>query len=211
MGVIVKRVGLFGGTFDPFHLGHLAVIESVLDTSFVEEIWAVPAKLPRLRETPPVASVKHRMDMLNLGTEGLPNVSCLTIEMDRSGVTNTVDTLRQLHELHGSIVAYSLVVGQDIVPNFNKWIEYEEIVELADVIVVGRPQAEHADLRAGSKGNSFTRITYVQGQMVNINASNIRSRLRAGMPIDDVVPAKVAAYIKQHNLYIQLCSDATDS
>ena len=123
----VLRIGILGGTFDPIHLGHLAIAEDALDRLGLDRVIMIPAGRPWLKSGQTVTAADHRLAMVRLAIEGRPGLEVSTIEVDRPGPTYTVDTLVELREELGSQVELYLILGMDSVRELRRWRDPERL------------------------------------------------------------------------------------
>ena len=179
------RVGLYGGTFDPIHNGHIHVIQQLIARKIVDRLLVLPAGQPRLRENDPFASGAQRRAMCQLAINELPSeikdhVEVNPIEILREGPSYTIDTVEAVAQSYigGTIV---LVVGTDAYEKIDQWHRAEELKKLVEFVVIDRPDFP---------GNHNTNV-----DAIAVSATDIRAHK------SDAVPAAVAAYIKEHNLY----------
>jgi nicotinate-nucleotide adenylyltransferase len=191
---------LLGGTFDPFHNGHLAAAEAAMDCARLDKVIFIPAARPPHRP-PAVASAQQRFEMCRLATAGDARFAVSDIEMKRSGPSYTVDTLRELSELHRGDELF-LILGWDAARLFPSWREPDEVRKLASIVVVARPGSEAprvADLKpAGLDGEN---VVLCLRATPDVSASDIRRALAAGESIAGKVPTAVERYISAHHLY----------
>jgi nicotinate-nucleotide adenylyltransferase len=179
------KVGLYGGTFDPIHNGHIRVIEEVISQKFVDRLLVVPAGEPRLRENAPVATGAQRRAMCQLAVSGLaPEISALVevnpIEILRQGPSYAIDTVEAIAQTYeGATIV--LILGTDAYEKIDQWHRAEELKEIVEFLVIDRPD--------------FPGEPNVQIGAIAVSATDIRSKK------SDQIPAAVAAYIKEHNLY----------
>jgi nicotinate-nucleotide adenylyltransferase len=187
--------GLFGGTFDPFHAGHLALVRHLLDRDFVDRVLVVPAGRNPFRDSP-VAAGEHRAAMARAALAGLPSVVVDDCEIRRRGPSYTIDTLRRLRAAQPA-VRWRLVIGSDQLDDFARWREATRIVSLADaVLVIGR----------GGWDGTVPRLLCEAAIVVRdyrhpASGSRIRRELAAGDARPRDLPAPVAAYISAYGLY----------
>ena len=197
---VAKRVGVFGGTFDPIHSGHIAVALAVRHRLSLEEVLFVVTSDQWLRENPPVASAEDRFHMVKLAVDNVVGFTASDVDIVRDGSTYTVDTLSDLREQLGSEAELFLIVGADSAVSMDRWIRSEEIGDLASIVAVGRPgQVFNATSLASSHPASGAE--YVEGPMVDVSATRLRGLLSAGSPIDEFVPGLVPEYIEKQGLY----------
>ncbi len=194
-----RRLGLFGGAFDPPHIAHVALARAALSQLALDELRVFPTG-SAWHKARPLSDAVHRLEMARLAFDGLPGVVVDDRELRRVGPTYTVDTLRELHREHPQDTLV-LVIGADQADTFDQWRESAEIARLAIISVAVRPRA---DAPAGTVNPS----RLPDGQWVPItlpplpvSATDIRARRASGLGIDHLVPAAVARYIDQHHLY----------
>jgi nicotinate-nucleotide adenylyltransferase len=197
------RIGVFGGTFDPIHLGHLAVAEGALQHLSLDSVMFIPAGRPWMKEGVYLAEGEHRLAMVQLAVEGLPGFSTSDMEMRREGLTYTVDTLREMdHASQGTNEVY-LILGADAYSSFELWKEPAEILSLSTLAVASRPGGpepgfEKLDgLLVGSTAGALA----LPVEQLDISGSDIRDRVCRGFPLDGYVPQTVERYIHEHGLY----------
>jgi nicotinate-nucleotide adenylyltransferase len=186
-------VGLLGGSFDPVHHGHLIVARAVAEALGLDEVWFVPAREQPFKTGRHGAPPEARAAMLDLAVKGEPGFRVERLELGRPGPSFTVDTLRALREREPGR-EFALLVGADTVIDLPKWREAPALPALATIVVFARPGAPvPAGLPAG------TRV--VEAPQVDISATAIRARVRAGRSVRFLVPDAVAAYVATHGLY----------
>jgi nicotinate-nucleotide adenylyltransferase len=195
------RLGIYGGSFDPVHHGHLALARACQRQAGLDEVWFMPTAVQPLKRHGPQASDAQRVEMLELATREVPSWRVSTLEIERGGKSYTVDTLRQLNEDLPEAVLFFLM-GADAVREVPQWREPEEIFRLAAPLVVRRAGEVEPDmqaLQAFAAANKQPRLLEMPGHA--ISSSDIRRRIAAGEPIVDLVPSAVAALIAAHRLY----------
>ncbi len=197
---VTRKVGVFGGTFDPVHCGHLAIAESVQNELGLDMVLFVVAADQWLREIPPVADAGSRFAMIELATESFPQFETSDVDIVRDGPTYTVDTLADLRDRLGDEVELHMIVGADSALAMNRWKNAAKIESLAKIIVVGRPGSEFGD---GPRDRSHPAhgAVYVEGPMVDVSATAIRQLVRDNNSITGLVPVPVANYIENNGLY----------
>jgi nicotinate-nucleotide adenylyltransferase len=195
------RLGIFGGSFDPVHNGHLELARCCQREAALDEVWFMPTAVQPLKHAGPQATNQQRLEMLRLAIEHEPKWRVCTLEIDRGGYSYTVDTLRQIHtELPDAVLFF--MIGADALRDVPHWKEPAEIFSLSTPLVVHRAGQSQADLSELAKFCSADH----QPQLINMPAmpessTEIRRRLAAGDPIDSLVPAAVAHFIGDHSLY----------
>ena len=201
MGV-VRRLGVFGGTFDPVHNGHLAIAQAAHDRLALDEVLFIPAGSPRLKVRPVSAPAHHRLRMARLATEPNPLFTCSDMEIGRGGPTYTADTLDRLgEERPGS--AIFLIAGLDALSRFHEWGRPKAILKSATIVGIPRPGHERLDPEPLEKvaPGAAGRAVILEGPMTGISSTEIRERARRGQPIDHLVPETVSRYIHDNRLY----------
>ena len=200
----MRRLGVFGGTFDPIHNGHVAIAVAAGERLALDEVLFIPAGQPRLKNTDVSAAPRHRLRMVELAAADNPLFAVSDIEVRRSGPTYTADTLELLKGERGRCAVY-LIAGTDALAKLDRWGRPQAIIERATIVGVPRPGHERLDpapfekVTAGSAGLAIT----LEGPMTGISSTEIRERAREGLPIEHLVPGAVARYISDNRLYTQ--------
>jgi nicotinate-nucleotide adenylyltransferase len=197
----MRRVGLFGGTFDPPHLGHLVLAECARDRLGLDEVRFIPAGQPPHKRSHPVSPCARRVAMVRLAVRGNPAFVVSTLEARRRGPSFTIETLRRVASETPRARLY-LLMGADSLDEFPTWREPEAILSLATLAVAGRPGAARA-ARRRPKGALLRRgrIAWLDNAEIDVSSSRVRARVRAGHSVRYLVPDAVAAYIARHRLY----------
>jgi nicotinate-nucleotide adenylyltransferase len=199
------RLGIFGGTFDPVHFGHLLLAEQCRETCRLDEVWFLPSGSPPHKEGAGISAAAARAEMLELATAGHAAFSVSRMEFERTGATFTIDTLAQLRAENPSRELFFLI-GGDSLDDFPKWREPGQIAELATIVAVNRgdqPAIDLAGVEAKLGEAVASRIQVVTMPGVSLSASDIRRRVRTGKSIRYMTPAAVEVYIAQHKLYLE--------
>jgi nicotinate-nucleotide adenylyltransferase len=199
------RVGIFGGTFDPIHLGHLVLAEQCREQCQLDEVWFVPASVPPHKQGLVISAAKSRSDMIEFAISGNPAFKLSRIELERTGPSYTVTTLEQLQAQDPARELF-LLIGADSVRDLPTWREPQRILELATVVGVNRgrdtlPAVEVSRLRQSLGEAAASRIRFVSMPAIEISATEIRQRVQAGKSIRYLVPRAVEAYLDQQKLY----------
>lgn len=195
------RLGIFGGSFDPVHNGHLALAHACQQQSALDEVWFMPTAVQPLKQNGPHATDAQRVEMLRLSILSEPSWRVSTLEIDRGGLSYTVDTLRQLQEELPSAVLFFLM-GADALQDAPNWRETRAIFSLATPLIVrrtGQREPDLAALRATCAANKQPRL--VEMPAVDASSTEVRRRAAAGEPLDDLVPPSVAEFIVAQGLY----------
>ena len=191
--------GIFGGTFDPIHTGHLIVARSALESLGLGEVLFVPAGRPWMKAGEDMSPPEDRARMAELAVAGDPQFRVSRMEIERPGETYTLDTLRALPASDGRPV---LLLGADAFADFPVWREPSEVARLARIAVLGRPGRDTAAIIDEVKARvPNVDAAPLEAPLIEISATAIRDRVRRGLPIRDLVPPPVARYIAAHGLY----------
>jgi nicotinate-nucleotide adenylyltransferase len=197
------RVGIFGGTFDPIHCGHLLLAEQCREQCQLDEVWFVPAALPPHKLTASITSAKARCEMIEFAIAGNPAFRLSTIELDRTGPSFTVTTLEQLRS-HQTSHELFLLIGADSLKDLPHWREPSRILELATVVAVNRgdrPLPNRKELRDVVGPAVDQRIITVNMPGIDISSTDIRGRVQSRRSIRYLVPRAVEMYIQDHGLF----------
>ena len=196
------RLGVFGGTFDPIHVGHLKIAVGVRVQLGLDEVLFVPAGQPSLKSDRQVTDARHRLAMTSLAvaTDPLSNVS--DMEIKRPGPSYSVDTLEELARTRGCRELY-LIVGIDALAEVDRWHQPARILDLATIVAVHRHGAESLhDLPMEALGAMASeKVMVARTPRVDVSSTKIRDRVGQGLPINDLVPGPVQEYIAKHGLY----------
>jgi nicotinate-nucleotide adenylyltransferase len=192
---VAVRTGVFGGTFDPPHVGHLLLAADARDALKLDRLIFVPAGAQPFKiDTPAVASPRDRLEMVRLAVADDANYTVDDAEIDRKGLSYTVDTLEHLSEKYAGGRLF-LLLGEDAVASFDQWRAPDRIRELANIAVMrrGRPDGANRALAPG--------VLEVSARRVDVSSTEIRARLRAGKSIKGFVPESVERFIDARGLY----------
>ena len=191
------NIGVFGGTFNPPHTGHLIVAERVREELGLGKILFIPSSVSPHKQHHQSVDPAHRMEMVQLAVLGQNFFESSDIEVSRGGVSYTVETLGQLKRKEPSNTFY-LLIGFDNLVEFNTWKSPEQIIELADVVVMTRPGFQLQEV----PGEFQKRVTLCQVPEIGISSSDIRERVKEGKSIHYLVPKPVESYIYYRKLYV---------
>ncbi len=189
----MRRVGLFGGTFDPPHLGHLAIAEWARDQLSLDRVVFMPAGTPPHKQRRDLSSAEARLAMTRLAVKGHPAFTVSTLEARRRGLSFTVDTLRHLEKRFRCARLY-LVIGADSLDDFSNWHEPREILKRATLAIAARPGS-------GRRARVPRGVAWLGNPGIALSSSAIRARVHAGRSVRYLVPDAVARYIAGHRLY----------
>lgn len=192
----MSKVGIFGGTFDPIHLGHLITAQSVKEIRDLEKIIFIPAYISPHKTDAKASSPEDRLNMIKLAVENIPFFDYSDIEIKKGGISYTIDTLRELKKKYDKL---EFIIGYDNIFTFHTWKEPDEIFKLADVIVLKRKSSHPPQF----EDKYYRQAVFVQTRGIEISATDIRERVKKGLPINFLVPPKVMEYIYNHKLYTE--------
>jgi nicotinate-nucleotide adenylyltransferase len=193
-------IGIMGGTFDPVHNGHLAAARQLREVADLDQVWLVPNAQPPHRSDPPLAPAEDRMRMVELAVEDQPALLASRVEVDRGNISYTIDTVRELaRRFPGQ--RFELLLGSDAALQIRSWHEASALLAETNFVIFNRPETSLARQTMHELGFAPARTRVVHLDTPAIAAHQIRDRLARGAPIDDLVPARVAAYIREKGLY----------
>ncbi|MBC7092952.1 nicotinate (nicotinamide) nucleotide adenylyltransferase [Candidatus Bipolaricaulota bacterium] len=191
------RTGLFGGTFNPIHLGHLRVAEEALRQFGLRQIVFLPTGHPPHREVDEGVPGEQRYAMVKLAVEGRPKFTVSRYEVDRPGPCYTVDTIAAMKAEHPEGVAY--IVGADIFSRIEIWHDWPRLLGSAPFIVAPRPGVDMAVFHRAP----FTQaeLHFLEMPLINLSSAEVRRRYREGLSTAGMVPEAVDRFIRRHRLY----------
>ena len=191
----MKRIGLFGGSFDPPHQAHVALAHAALDALKLDELRWIPAGQPWQKERQVTPAV-HREAMLRLAIAGEPRFVLERMEIERPGPSYTLDTVRALAASRPQ-AQWVLVIGQDQYAGLHTWRDWRQLLGLVTLAVANRP-GEHQPAAAEVQAVAHRVVPL---PMLDIAATDIRARVAQGRDVSQLVPPGVARYIESHGLY----------
>jgi nicotinate-nucleotide adenylyltransferase len=200
------RIGIFGGTFDPVHLGHLIIAEQAREQAKLDQVWFVPSARPPHKLEKPITPFERRFEMLQLAVAGQPKFQVNPIEKDRPGPSFTVDTLADLHRLHPGN-DFCLILGGDCLPDFPTWREPERILELSTLLVTARPgwpvwSSERLAAAVGLADPGTVHLEPILSPLMDISSRDLRKRASEGRSLLYLAPRAVEVYIREKKLYL---------
>jgi nicotinate-nucleotide adenylyltransferase len=191
----MQRIGLFGGSFDPVHLGHLLVAQAVIEELGLERLFFIPAAQSPFKPESKSAAASSRLQLLRLALAGKTNCEIDEQEIRRGGVSYTIETLRDYVRRFPKAELFYLI-GADNVAKLNEWREAGELAKLAEFVAIPRPGGAMSNFPPPFRGRTL------KGFPLGVSSSEIRARVKAGLPIDHLVPPPVAEAIRNDRLYI---------
>jgi nicotinate-nucleotide adenylyltransferase len=190
----MSRIGIFGGTFDPIHHGHLITAQSVREIRNLDKIIFMPAYISPHKQEVITSSAEDRLNMLKLALDDIPFFGYSDFEIKQHDISYTIDTLEEFNKIYNEI---DLIVGYDNIFSFHTWKDPDAIFKLANVIVLKRKSSHPIDYR----DKYVEAAHFVETRGIEISATDIRNRVHDNLPIHYLVPDSVKDYIYKHNLY----------
>ncbi len=188
------RIGIYGGTFDPVHHGHLLLARDVLEQLHFDAILFVPAKQSPFKSRKPRVTDTQRLAMLRLAVKGNARFWLTRCELDRPAPSYAVDTAQEIREAFPRAELFWLI-GADQLADLDRWHRPDDLRKLVTFVLLPRTDGAGAAVPPGV-------LSLPQPRRVDISATEIRHRVKSRQPIDHLVPAPIAAYIKRHGLYL---------
>jgi len=197
------KTGILGGTFDPVHNAHLMIAGEALNQLGLDEVIFIPTSHTPLKEDDIITPVEHRVRMLELALTGNPAFRMSRIEIDRAGLSYTVDTIAGLKQSLGDDSELYFITGLDSLETLPRWKEPDRIIRMCRLVTVRRPGYDVPDINELEKviPGITESLIILDGPAPDISATNIRKRAAAGLSISDLVPTAVEKYIMRNRLY----------
>jgi len=189
------RLGIFGGTFNPIHLGHLLIAADAAEAFHLDRVVFIPAATPPHKRPRVLAPAAQRLRMVKLAIRGNPRFTCSDIEVRRGGPSYSVETLRHLRSAMPR-ARFFFIIGSDSLRELHRWKEARELVKLCEFICVTRPGERIARCRL--RGARIHRLT---GHPANVSSTDIRNRVARGATTRYLLPDAVRRHIERHRLY----------
>ncbi len=211
-----KRIGLFGGTFNPIHLGHLRGAEEIRDAFCLNEVIFIPSAIPPHKAMEEIIDAKHRLEMVKLAIASNPCFSISEIELSRHGKSYSIDTLR--HFCRGNRDVFYFILGGDAFVEIETWKDFQSLFALCNFIVMARPGFEKTPVVSRLPSSltpafqydletkawvhlSGNRLYFKEISFLDISSTKIRELIEKGESVRYLVPPETEAYIHQHGLY----------
>ena len=207
-------IALFGGTFNPVHLGHLRIATELAELLDVDEMRLIPCAIPPLREAPEV-SAKQRMEMLELAIGNHSVLRAEDLELKRQGTSYTIDTVAQIRKERGDSEPLYLCIGMDSLRSLDSWHRWQELMDYCHIVVAARPESEephdgpvvdvinrtHTQAVQSMRQQACGLLAICELSMLPISSTVIREKIQQKLSIDYLTPQPVVDYIQQHHLY----------
>jgi nicotinate-nucleotide adenylyltransferase len=222
---VIYRIGLFGGTFNPVHLGHLQAARVVRDRLALSAVLFIPAAIPPHKTPEGLVPVTDRLEMLRLALTGDPSFRVSEVELKRTGPSYTIDTVRRFQADSAADTRYYLILGLDAFLEIDSWKSYQALIRETALVVLDRPDGPRGTAEesrramldflrskisvdyafSGQRGcfecADWPPLHLLSGELLALSATRVRDRIRAGGDLHGLVPAPVAAYIRRKGLY----------
>ena len=198
-----QKVAVFGGTFNPIHLGHLHLCAECQREYQFQKIILMPDNLPPHKQVQQLATAQQRLDMCRLAAEDIPFLKVSDLELRLKGVSYTVQTLRKLTQNFPE-VEWHWIIGSDMLYTFHQWYRYEEILSMAKMVAGAREQAEYDKMLSYREqlGPLKNRVEIIRLAAKPLSSTQVRKALETGEPVvRDYLPEQVFSYIREHGLY----------
>lgn len=205
MGATVLKIGICGGTFDPIHLGHLAVAELVRSEYNLDKVLFIPSGMPPHKNLDNVTAPIHRLNMVKCAVSSNPFFEAVALEVERSGYTYTIDTLKELRGLYPEGTEFYYIIGADVVMDLLSWKNAPEVFKLTNFIAVMRPGFSN---EAFNERLVFLRSKYemnissYQIPLLDISSTFVRDRIKEKKSVKYIVDRDVEEYIIENHLYL---------
>ncbi len=211
-----ERIGLFGGTFNPIHLGHLRGAEEIREAFSLREVIFIPASLPPHKEKESVIEAHHRMEMVRLATASNPYFSTSEIELKREGKSYTIDTLQYFREKYPNPLFF--ILGKDAFVEIETWKDFKQLFSLSNFIVMTRPKGKktfssdplpkalvplfkYDPKRGGWHHPSGHTLYFREISYLEISSTKVRELIERGESVKYLIPSEVESYIRENGLY----------
>jgi nicotinate-nucleotide adenylyltransferase len=198
------KIGIMGGTFNPIHNGHLIIAEDVREQCGLDRVLFIPSGQPPHKPDTEVIDAQHRYEMVRIAVESNPFFEASRIEVDRNGLTYSINTLQELKRIYGEGVDLYFIIGADVVEELVTWREFRRVFQMCEFIAVLRPGYNNSAFENTIEKNRKdfdAKIRQVQTRLVDISSSDIRKRCERDESIKYLVPDNVEEYIKRFSLY----------
>ncbi len=211
-----RRVGLFGGTFNPIHLGHLRGAEEIWQAFRLDEVIFIPSSIPPHKATENVMEAKHRLEMVKLATSSNPHFSASDLELSRPGRSFSVDTVRYFREKYED--DFFFILGGDAFQEIETWRDFQHLFSLCHFAVMVRPgfretissspfpESVIPDFRYDARESAWAhrsghRVFFKEIRILDISSTRVRELIGRGETVRYLIPAEVEAYIRTYGLY----------
>lgn len=191
-----KSIGVFGGTFDPVHNGHISIAKSFLASEYIDELWVLLSPYPPHKEQQEVASYHHRLKMLKAVFDPVKNVIVSDLELRLPEPSYSVQTLSYLTGTYPDYQFY-LCVGKDSIYSFTSWHRWQDILDYCELLVADRPISSRKDLPK----KLTDRTHFINHDPLAVSSTEVRDKIKQGVSIANLVPPPVLQIIEKENIY----------
>ena len=195
------NIGVLGGTFDPIHIGHLVVAEEARIKLELREVLLVPAGQPWLKLDRNITAAVHRVEMVRRAIADNPHFRLCALEVERPGLSYTVDTLTMLRKQLGSEASLFFILGRDTLAELPLWKEPEKLVQLCRLVVAPRLGSKDLKHLETAVPGLLDKVIQLDMPVIGISSSGIRHRIAQGVSIRYLVPPEVEKYIREQRIY----------
>ncbi len=192
----VQKIGLFGGTFDPVHIGHLIVAEWVQDALNLQTVYFIPNLIHPFGKRSDIMPAEHRLNMLNIAVKPFERFQISDYEIRKGGVSYAIETIEHFRKEFPHVQLFYFI-GADNLPEFHKWHRYQDILRKVRLVVYDRKEGHLPDNLPAN------RILFLQTPLIEISSTLIRERLKQGRAVRSLLPNGVLTYIKENRLYLK--------
>jgi nicotinate-nucleotide adenylyltransferase len=200
----MKKIGILGGTFDPVHYGHIALAEDAVREAGLHEVVMIPARIQPFKQDREYASGEDRFNMLALAAGKDDHITVSKYELQQESISYTYLTLRHMQEFFGKDTRLYFITGTDSFLKIDTWMNAEELLNNYSYIIGTRPgyrQDEYQEALRRITSAYGTEVISMNKTELDISATEIREKIAAGAPVDDLMPPEVLRYITEHGLY----------
>ncbi|MBF0521488.1 MAG: nicotinate-nucleotide adenylyltransferase [Candidatus Omnitrophica bacterium] len=189
----MKRIGILGGTFNPVHIGHLAIAEWACEQLKLDKVIFVPSHLPPHKTSRGVLDSKHRFEMVLQAVKDNPCFGVSDFEVNREGKSYSIDTVEHFRSIFPKDTKFYFIIGEDALTTLSDWKDIDRLTELVDFVAVNRPGTHHL--------KSKVPVKFIPMLGIDVSSSYVRKCLTSGKSAKYFLPENVIKYIKKHHLY----------
>ena len=189
----MKKIGLFGGTFDPVHIGHLLMARAAMEQMALDKVVFIPSCVPPHKNSPTLFDARDRSGMIRQAVRGIPEFEVSDFEIKKGGKSYSVDTVRHFRSLYGASDKIYFIVGGDAIKQLNTWKDIDTLKVMCSFVSVNRP--------GYPRGEEKIKYHAVTMNGIEMSSTEIRKRILSGKSIQFLVPDSVLRYINRQGLY----------
>ncbi len=191
----MANIAIFGGTFNPFHIGHYQILSSICDLNFIDKVFVMPDKVPPHKVFDDVVDDKHRQNMCHIACEDFSKAELSLIEFERDGKSYTVDTVKLLKDKYPDDKFY-IVIGGDMLSSLDTWYNWQELIKLTSFIAFNRVGTLDFEKSYNRLCDLGADIKIVDSEIINVSSTELRQNISK-----DLLPDKIYNYIVQKGIY----------